>query len=157
MRKFWTNNRIQQLVEMKNEPEQNQRFLDAAGKAQQTKKCWDNLSKAISHTPKGVEAKEKYKYLIKMYRQYDADAKTNCNGQVSWRHYYFLKKFFISDPSITPITLVDIGIINTTQNRDSEYGTANESIISINKSSKNKNTKEEMGKRFLNESKNSNS
>ena len=56
-----------------------------------------------------------------MYRQYDAYAKTSGNGQISWCHYYFLKEFFISDPSITPTTLRDIETIDTTENKDSDY------------------------------------
>ena len=95
-----------------------------------------------------------------MYRQYDADAKTSGNGQVSWRHYYFLKEFFISDPSITLTTLVDTETIDITENKYSDYEMTNESIIFIDKSSKNgnrkKNTKQEIGNEFLNEYKNNN-
>ena len=93
MTKPWENKTVRLLVELRHNFKYIEKFRNVSNKAIQIKQVWEELASEIGPEIKGVDAKEKYYYFLKMFRQYDSKAKLSVNSSISWRHYYFLKQY----------------------------------------------------------------
>lgn len=110
----WNNDLYKKLVEEKHSTEYTEKFIGCNGNGQKVKKVWNELAKKLHSELNGIEAKNKYNYLLKMYRIHDAQARSSGSGSVKWKHYESFKQFFKSDPSIEPVFLLDSDSINIT-------------------------------------------
>jgi len=109
---LWSQDLLIALVELRHSPEWESAFLDASRNGQKIKLLWNELANTLKPGLGGQEAKDKYNYLLKTFRAHDASARISGNAAPTWRHYYTLKEYFKSDPSVTPTVSIDTSGLN---------------------------------------------
>jgi hypothetical protein len=116
----WSKDEVSELIRIRHDVQWNEKFNAKKGKARQLSLLWDELAVFLSAEKTGLEARSAYNYLVLQFKKYNIIAKRTGEGAVKWPYYKILKETIINNPVVSPVCIIDNGIIEQSDANEDE-------------------------------------